>query len=69
MLSLRRFHVTEGNRPNARRVYARLSDGTLRRITDPGMVQNVLLRYDAGTPEALRWWVKVWYWLLALIGR
>jgi hypothetical protein len=60
MLSLRNFVVSPGNRPGERRVYARLSDGTLRRVRDPKMVAAVLLRYDAGHPVDLKWYRRWW---------
>ena len=69
MLSLRNFVVAPGNRRGHRVVYARLSDGSLRRVKDPNVVRNVLLRYDTQPPVANKWWARVWYWLLALIGR
>ena len=58
MLSLRNFVVSPGNRPGEQRVYARLSDGTLRRITDPAIVNRVLLRHATQQDEASDGWVR-----------
>ena len=47
MLTLSNFVITPGNRKGEKRVYARVSDGSLRRIKDPAIVRAVLLRAAA----------------------
>ena len=62
MLSLKRFEVHAGSRPGDRRVYARLSDGTLRRVSDPAFERKLLDRYDSGPVP--RWYRRLWDWLV-----
>lgn len=69
MLSLKNWVTAPGSRKGEKVVYARLSDGSLRRIKDPDLIRSVLLREAAYYQGEKRWWVRVWYWLLALAGR
>lgn len=69
MLRLNNFVITPGNRPGQKRVYARLSDGTLRRVKDPDVVRAVLLRHATQGIRRPRWYTRLWRWLLAKLGR
>ena len=70
MLRLRNFVVSPGSRPGERTVYARLSDGSLRKVQDPALRRAVLLKYDTTVPAPRPYWRRWhnWYALPLTLG-